>query len=101
MRINQREEHVIGQGEKWISLFIMLAISGALLYKHFFMFLPPGPTSAYDQLCYKENAELLFHGKLFHHAQYPPFYSLILSPAFYFENWFNTIPAISYTPITI
>lgn len=55
------------------------------------MFLPPGPTWAYDQGCYKENAELLFHGQLFHHARYPPLYSLVISPAFYFENWFNAI----------
>ncbi|MEI8047711.1 MAG: glycosyltransferase family 39 protein [Bacteroidota bacterium] len=65
------------------------------------MFLPTGPTIIKDELLYKENAELLFNGKYFYHPIYPPLYSLVISIAFFFKNWYESIQIINCITSTL
>lgn len=84
-----------------LNLIIILSIIAVLIYKHFFIFLPTGPTIIKDELLYKENAELLFKGKYFYHSIYPPLYSLVISIAFYFNNWYESIQIINSLTSTL
>ncbi len=81
--------------EKWISIIIVVTLVGVLIFKHFIMFLPPGPNIFWDEFLYKENAEALFQGNFFYNAHYPPLYSLVISIALYFNNWYESIQIIN------
>ena len=78
-----------------IATYILVGSIGVLIFNHFIMSLPTGPTIVFDELYYKENAELIFLGKYFYHPIYPPLYSLIISFALYFENWYQGIQVIN------
>jgi 4-amino-4-deoxy-L-arabinose transferase-like glycosyltransferase len=42
-----------------------------------------------DELLYKFNASAIFAFQKYYTAHYPPAYSLMLAPAFFFENWYE------------
>jgi len=80
--------------EKRFSILVLTAIAGVLACKHFFLYQPPGPI-LWDEWLYKENAELLSHGERFFSDHYPPLYSLVISIAFFFRNWYESIHVIN------
>jgi len=81
--------------ERYSSVFLIIAIVGVLIFKHFMLYLPPGPYIYGDELIYKENAESIFYGKYFFSSHYPPLYSLVISIAFFFNNWYEGIQIIN------
>lgn len=81
--------------DKWLFIVSFLATTGILLYKHLFLVIATGPTIFLDEFLYKDNALRLFTGHLFSRATYPLLYSLILSPAFFFDHWYDVMIAIN------
>lgn len=81
---------------KWVLPFLFLLLVVVLLYKHLFLIAATGPIIMYDELLYKNNALRLFSFQLFAPGEiYPPLYSLILSPAFLFDNWYDSMIVIN------
>jgi hypothetical protein len=81
----------------WIivsSLFLIIVI-----LKHVVFYASNGPTLFFDELLYKQNAANFFNGlKIWSHPElvlYPPLYSILLVPAFLFENWYNVMILIN------
>lgn len=75
-------------------LFWGLFIGSALLLlwlKHAFFYSPTGATCFGDELIYKRNAANFFEGIRIRSAHYPPLYSLIITPAFLFQNWYDAL----------
>jgi len=81
--------------EEWFAIVIGILIVGVLFYKHFVLNLPLGPSIFGDELLYKEKAEQIFNGKGFTSMHYPPLYSLMISIAFFFDDWYNSIQIIN------
>jgi hypothetical protein len=80
----------------WIivsSLFLIIVI-----LKHVVFYASNGPTII-DELVYKQNAANFFAGlRIWSHPElvlYPPLYSLLLTPAFLFENWYDVMILIN------
>jgi hypothetical protein len=78
----------------WIimsSLFLII-----LILKHVVFYASNGAT-IYDELFYKQNAANFIAGLkiLTRPVLYPPLYSLLLTPAFLFENWYDVMILIN------
>ena len=68
----------------------------ALLFiKHIWLYESTGPMCFDDERLYKENAVAFFEGIRIRSAHYPPLYSLVIAPAFFFQNWYDVMIRIN------
>lgn len=74
---------------------IAIILLGVLWVKHVWLYEPSGATCFKDELIYKENASAFFEGIRIRGAHYPPLYSLVLAPAFFFQNWYDVMIRIN------
>ncbi len=54
-----------------------------------------GPTVFDDELFYRLNATAIFDLSAYATPHYPPLYSLVLAPAFWFENWYQAMTILN------
>jgi hypothetical protein len=75
---------------------VLLAMFSTILFlKHVTFFEPTGAMCFSDELIYKKNALAFFEGLKIKSAHYPPLYSLVLTPSFFFENWYDMMIRIN------
>ena len=72
-------------------IFIFSIVILLTLLKFFVIVKPTGPSIFKDELYYKQYAQQIFRGEYLTDSGYPPFYPLLLSPAFFFSNWYNAM----------
>jgi hypothetical protein len=77
-----------------IAIFLIIIIS--LIIKYYVSIIPTGPRVFGDEYIYKDDALRIFEKSLFSSAHYPPIYSLLISVAFNFLNWYSAMIFINF-----
>ncbi|MBU1565652.1 MAG: hypothetical protein KJ630_08490 [Proteobacteria bacterium] len=68
----------------------LLIITGLLIsFRTYLSITAGGPTCFPDEILYRFNATAIFELGKYSDAHYPPFYSLIISPALFFQHWYE------------
>ncbi|MFH0780968.1 MAG: hypothetical protein V2B20_03315 [Pseudomonadota bacterium] len=74
----------------------LLIIIGLLIsFRTYLSFNAGGPTCFPDEILYRFNATAIFELSKYGNAHYPPLYSLVISPALFFQHWYQGMLVIS------